>query len=481
MKSLDANSSDSSPPQNRQVLWKSYHVFLLPMILGNLIQSLSDTVNNIYLGQMLGLGAIASVSAFFPVLFILIAFMIGLGSGAAVLIGQSWGANEHDQVRAIAGTTLMVGLIASAAAFVFGNEFAELVLRLLRTPPDILPSSISYARVMMMATPAIFVIYLISLMLRGVGDTKTPLFMLLISATLNMLLTPALIRGWFGLPQMGVASGAYAMGIACCVAIIWAMWHLSHATVPLKAAKNHKMHLNAPNRCKHPFAPNAVFLKHLRIDKAILGKVLKIALPTTLSMITLSISEISVLFLVNHYGSQATAAYGAVNQIVNYVQFPAISISIAATILGAQAIGAGRADILGKIAQAGIKMNWILTGSLVILALIFSRSIIGLFITDPVVVDIAKTQLNIMLWSNVIMGMSMVLSGLMRASGEVVIPTAITMFCILFIEIPTAWALSNAYGINGIWVAYPIAFLTMLAMQTAYYKLVWRKKLINRL
>lgn len=227
-------------------------------------------------------------------------------------------------------------------------------------------------------------------MLRGVGDTETSLYMLLISATLNTLLTPALIRGWFVLPQMGVTSGAHAMGIACCIALIWAMWHLSYATIPLKAANNRRMHLNEPNRCKHPFAPNASFLKHLRIDTAILGKVLKIALPTTLSMITLSISEISVLFLVNHYGSQATAAYGAVNQIVNYVQFPAVSISVAATLLGAQAIGAGRADILGKIAKTGIKLNWMLTGSLVILALIFSRSIIGLFITDPVVVDIAK-------------------------------------------------------------------------------------------
>jgi putative MATE family efflux protein len=481
MNSSTLNNPPHPTPPNKPVLWKSYRFFLTPMIVGNLIQSLSDTVNNIYLGQMIGLDAMASVSAFFPVLFILVASMIGLGSGAAVLIGQAWGANEHDRVRAIAGTTLMVGVIAGISAFFFGAEFAEFVLRLLNTPSDILPNSIAYARIMMMATPAIFVIYLISLMLRGVGDTKTPLYMLIISATLNMMLTPALIRGWFGLPQLGVASGAYSMGIACCIAIIWSFWYLARTTIPLKTTNSHELNSSFQNRCKHPFAPNALFLEHLRIDAAILRKIFKIALPASLSMITLSISEISVLFMVNDYGSQATAAFGAVNQIVNYVQFPAVSISIAATILGAQAIGAGRADILSKIAQTGIKMNWILTGSLVILALIFSRSIIGLFITDPVVVDIAKTQLNIMLWSNVIMGMSMVLSGLMRASGEVVMPTAITMFCILFIEIPTAWALSNAYGINGIWVAYPIAFLTMLAMQTAYYKLVWRKKLINRL
>jgi putative MATE family efflux protein len=451
------------------VLWKNYLAFLVPMIMSNMLQALSGTVNNIYLGQMLGVGAMASVSAVFPVLFFLIAFMIGLGSGAAVLIGQAWGAKELDRVKAIAGTTLMVGLAAGLVIAVFGGAFAEPILRALGTPADILPGATSYGRVMLIAAPAIFVFLLSTSMLRGVGDTKTPLFTLLISTALSMIFTPALIRGWGGLPQLGVVSGAYAAGASFLIAMGWMVWYLLR-------------HEHAKTSSgKHPLAPDASFFKHLRIDKVILSKVLKIGLPTGLSMITISLAEIAVLFLVNRYGSQATAAYGAVNQIVNYVQFPAISIAIAASILGAQAIGAGRGHMLGKIAQTGIALNLVLTGSLVIIGLIFSRSIIGLFITDHVVVDMAKTLLDIMLWSSVIMGMSMVLSGLMRASGEVVMPTAITMFCILCIEIPTAWVLSNTYGINGIWAAYPITFLAMLALQTTYYRLVWRKKPIKRL
>lgn len=489
MNSSTLNSPNNPKPPNKPVLWKNYLAFLVPMIISNLLQALSGTVNNIYLGQMLGVGAMASVSAFFPVLFFLIAFMIGLGSGAAVLIGQAWGANEHERVRAIAGTTLMVGLLAGAVVAVFGGAFTEPMLRLLGTPADILPDSTAYAQVMLIAAPAIFVFLLITSMLRGVGDTKTPLFILLISTALSMALTPALIRGWFGLPQLGVTSGAYAAGASFLIALGWAIWYLRRATNPAhnstKIARNHGQNhavfLIAQPHDKHPLAPDASFLKHLRVDHVILGKVLKIGLPTGLSMITISLAEIAVLFLVNRYGSQATAAYGAVNQIVNYVQFPAISIAIAASILGAQAIGAGRGHTLGNIAKTGILLNLVLTGSLVVLGLIFSRSIIGLFITDPSVVDMAKTLLDIMLWSSVIMGMSMVLSGLMRASGEVVMPTAITMFCILCIEIPTAWALSNTYGINGIWAAYPITFLAMLTLQTTYYRLVWRKKPIKRL
>jgi putative MATE family efflux protein len=451
------------------------------MIMSNLLQALSGTVNNVYLGQMLGVGAMASVSAFFPVLFFLISFMIGLGAGASVLIGQAWGANEHDRVKAIAGTTLMVGLLAGTAVALFGGAFTEPMLRLLGTPADILPGSTAYARVMLIAAPAIFIFLLSTSMLRGVGDTKTPLYTLLISTALSMVLTPALIRGWLGLPQLGITSGAYAAGASFLIAMSWAFWHLRHTANPGRSASQPVMHFLTQPQSKHPLAPDASFLKHMRIDKVILGKVLKIGLPTGMSMITISLAEIAVLFLVNRYGSQATAAYGAVNQIVNYVQFPAISIAIAASILGAQAIGAGRGHMLGKIAKTGILLNLVLTGALVIIGLFFSRAIIGLFITDPAVVDMAKTLLDIMLWSSVIMGMSMVLSGLMRASGEVVMPTAITMFCILCIEIPTAWALSNTYGINGIWAAYPITFLSMLALQTSYYRLVWRKKPIKRL
>ena len=451
------------------------------MIISNMLQALSGTANNIYLGQMLGVGAMASVSAFFPVFFFLIAFMIGLGSGAAVLIGQAWGANELERVKAIAGTTLMVGLLSGLTVAVFGGAFTETMLRALGTPLDILPGATAYARVMLIATPAIFVFLLTTSMLRGVGDTKTPLFILLISTLLSFVLTPALIRGWLGLPQMGVTSGAYAAGASFLIAMAWAIWYLRRSAIPHRSAHSAAMHALAPPMVKHPLAPDAAFLKFLTIDRVILAKVLKIGLPTGLSMITISLAEIAVLFLVNRYGSQATAAYGAVNQIVNYVQFPAISIAIAASILGAQAIGAGRGHMLGHIAKTGIALNLVLTGSLVVIGLIFSRSIIGLFITDPAVVDMAKTLLDIMLWSSVVMGMSMVLSGLMRASGEVVMPTAITMLCILCIEIPTAWALSNMYGIKGIWAAYPITFLAMLALQTTYYRLVWRKKPIKRL
>ena len=453
-----------SPPTTAPappVLWRVYLAFLVPMIISNILQALSGTVNNIYLGQLLGVGAMASVSAFFPVLFFLISFMIGLGAGASVLIGQAWGAREPERVKAVAGTTLTIGLCAGLLVAIFGGTFTEPMLRALGTPADILPGATAYARIVLLAAPGLFLFLLVTSMLRGVGDTKTPLKTLLISTAVGLLVTPALILGWGGLPQMGVASGAYAAVASYLIALGWTAWYL--------------------RRKHHVLAPDAAFLKHLRFDRTIAAKVLRIGLPTAVSMITISLSEIAVLFLVNTHGSQATAAYGAVNQIVSYVQFPAISIAITASILGAQAIGGGRGQTLGKIARTGIVMNLVLTGSLVLLGYLFSRHMLGLFITDAAVVELAQTLLHIMLWSSVIMGMSMVLSGLMRASGTVLVPTLITVLSIGLVQVPVAWVLNSRYGINGIWAAYPVAFLTMLGLQSTYYQLVWKKKPIRRI
>ena len=448
-------------PTPRPHLWRAFLAFLVPMMASNILQALSGTINNVYLGQMLGVRAMAAVSAFFPILFFFISFMIGLGAGASVLIGQAWGAREPERVKAIAGTTLTVGIVVGLLVALFGGALTGPMLRLLHTPADILPSTTEYARIMLIAAPGIFVFLLVTSMLRGVSDTVSPLIALAVSTAIGLALTPALIRGWGGLPQMGVASGAWATVASYAVGLGWLAWHML--------------------RRNHPLAPDAAFLRHMKIDRAILARVLRIGLPTAMQVITMSLAEVAVLFLVNRFGSDATAAYGAVNRVVAYVQFPAMSIGITASIFGAQAIGAGRVGTLGAIARTGILMNLVLTGSLVLLAYLFSGTIIGLFITNAHVVEMAQTLLHIMLWSVIIYGMSTVLSGLMRASGTVLVPIGVTMFCIIAVQVPVAWTLSHLIGLDGVWIGYPAAFLTMLALQTSYYRLVWRKKPIRRL
>jgi putative MATE family efflux protein len=459
---------ETAPPVNPRAaaltfrpLWKTFLVFLAPMLLSNILQSLSGTLNNVFLGQMIGVHALAAISSFFPVMFFFIAFMIGLGAGASVLIGQAWGAREPDKVRAVAGTTLTVGVLFGLCVALFGGVFTEPMLHLLGTPPDIFDDATRYARIILIAMPGLFVFLLSTSMLRGVGDTVTPLDTLMISTLLGLAITPALIRGWFGLPQLGVASGAWATVVSFVIATTWLALYL--------------------RRKKSPLAPDAGFARHLRVRPPILKSVLKVGVPTGVQMIVVSLAEIALLSFVNGFGSNATAAYGAVNQVVAYVQFPAISIAITTSILGAQAIGAGYLDRLGAITRTALLMNLVLTGALVVLGYLFSRALMGWFITSEPVIEVAQTLLHIMLWSTVIFGMGSALSGIMRASGTVLVPTGISIFCIALIEIPVAWWMSHRIGLNGIWVAYPVAFTAMLTLQACYYRFVWRHKAIRRM
>src|SRR5258707_1180244 len=196
------------------------------MMLSNILQALFGTINNTYLGQMIGVDAPSAVSVFFPVMFFFVAFVMGLSSGATVLIGQAWGAGEPDKVRAVAGATLTIVLLCAATIAVFGGLFSRPLLIALATPPDILEEASGYARIMMITMPLTFVFILLTAMMRGVGDTMTPLLALAISTVVGLAVTPALIRGWVGLPRLGVASAAWASAASCLLTLLWLAAHL---------------------------------------------------------------------------------------------------------------------------------------------------------------------------------------------------------------------------------------------------------------
>ncbi|WP_430443444.1 MAG: MATE family efflux transporter [Pseudomonas piscis] len=442
-------------------LWQVYLLFLLPMVLSNFLQSFSGTLNGIYIGQLLGTQALAAVSGMFPILFFFIALVIGLGAGASVLIGQAWGARELDAVKSVAGSTLLLGAMIGLVGAVLGMLFARPVLQGLGTPADVLDDAVGYARVMMLILPLLLVFVLFTQLLRGVSDTLSPLLALIVSTVVGLLLTPALIQGWLGLPPLGIQSAAFAGLASNIIAMGFLVWRLRGQP--------------------HPLAFDRALFAALKLDRAILAKVLRIGLPTGVQMVVISLSELVILALVNHHGSQATAAYGAVTQIVNYVQFPALSIAITASILGAQAIGAGQLQRITPILRTGLLINLCLTGALVLLGYLISHWLLGLFIIDPAALVQAGHLLHIMLWSLLVFGFQAVVGGIMRASGTVLMPVAISIFCILGVQLPAAYLLDAQFGLQGVWMAFPVAYLAMLVLQVSYFKLVWRHKQIQRL
>src|SRR6185312_16169329 len=199
----------------------------------------------------------------------------------------------------------------------------------------------------------------------------------------------ALILGWLGV-RWGVESAAVAGIVANLIAFSAMLVYL--------------------NAVRHPLRFDREMLRDLGVDWKILATVVRIGVPTGIQVITVALAEIAVISFVNHFGARATAAYGAVNQIVGYVQFPAISIGITASIFGAQCIGARREDKLQSVVHSGVALNYAIGGVLILICYAFAWNLLGWFITEQQTLDIAHQLLMITLWSYLLFGNSAVLS-----------------------------------------------------------------------
>lgn len=314
---------------------------------------------------------------------------------------------------------------------------------------------------MLAGSPLLFIYIIYTSILRGVGDSTTPLIASAMTIGTGLIITPVLILGKFGFPQLGIIAPAIATTIGFLIALIFLYIYL--------------------NRTDHPLRPDLALMKHVRHQPELSKIILRLGIPTGIQMMTTSIAGLVIVGLVNRYGADATAAYGAVNQVLNYIQFPALSISIAASIFAAQAIGAGKSELLNKVTRTALGINIAITGALVTLAYLFSKYLMALFITDPQVVVLGQQLLFIVLWSILFFGASAIFASIMRASGTVTVPMIINIVAILFIEVPFAYLFSEWWGLKGIWYAYALAFVSLCILQGLYYQFFWKKKAVKAL
>jgi putative MATE family efflux protein len=444
-------------------VWQSLGVFLIPLMLSNILQSAGQTANAVYLGRLVGVNALAAVSAIFPMVFFLISFLIGLGAGSSVLIGQAFGARDQAKVKEIAGTTIALTVLLGVIVGIVGGTFAKTILAALGTPQSVLAASTSYARVTFFSIPILFTFLAYTTFLRGTGDTRTPFYVLVLSTALTFILTPAFILGFAGLPPFGTNGAAVANIVANALGLAALVVYLGIV--------------------KHPLAFDAAMIANLRLRPGIVATIARIGLPTSVNLVMVSLSEIAVLAFVNRFGATALAAYGAVNQIVSYVQFPAISIAIAASIFSAQSIGARRLDRIPRVVRSAVVLNYAIEGALCVLGYLFGSALIALFVKSTATVAIAHGLLAITLWSYALFGNARIISAVMISSGTVVWPTLISIVSIWGVEVPVAYLLSRytPLGLDGVWYGYPAAFIAGLGMQLAYYYAVWKNKPLARL
>jgi len=450
--SREARSSLTDGP-----IAKTLFFFAIPILLGNVLQTLNGSINAIWVGKLLGETALAATSNANFIMFFLISAIFGISMAAVILIGQNLGARRITEAKKVVGTSTTFFLIMSIITGALGVLFSPLILDWLNTPEDAMAMADIYTRIMFAGVPFMFCFNLFMAVLRGAGDSKTPFYFLLLSCVLDVGLNPLLILGLGPFPKMGIAGSATAALIAQSVSFVLMMVYLYAKQYFLRLTRS-ELHL-------------------LRMDGAIVRVMIRKGLPMGLNMIIVSLSNLLLILFVNAYGSEATAAFGVANQISSYIQMPALAIGGAVISMTAQNIGAGRWDRVSRITWNGVGFNVLLTGSLVAVLYLFNRPAVSLFLPEEGnAIELGMYINNMTLWSFILFGIFNVIASAVRAAGAVMVPLVITFIALMIVRVPLAGVLSELYGFHAMWWCFPISFAMATVLNALYYRFGnWRK------
>ncbi|WP_159883717.1 MATE family efflux transporter [Paenibacillus puerhi] len=432
-------------------LAKKLFVFAMPILFGNVMQSLNGTINAIWVGKYLGESAFAATSNANNIMFFLLSLVFGIGMASTIMVGQRIGAKDEEGAKRVVGASALFYVLLSVVIAAAGLSLSTQILGWLQTPPDSMGYALDYIRITFLGIPFMFFFNYIMTILRGAGDAKTPFYFLLMSAVLDIALNPLLIFGFGPIPRMETAGSALA-------AVIAQGFSLAAFIVYLY-------------KKKHPLRLTRADSRYVRFDPQIIKLLVRKGIPMGLQMLIVSTSAIAIVALVNGFGSAATAAFGAAMQISSYVQMPAMAIGGAVSAVAAQNVGAGKWDRVHRTTWIGTIFNLVMTGILVILIYAWNERILHIFLQDEAAIAIGMKINHITLWAYIVFGITFVVSGVIRSTGSVMVPLLTTFLALWCFRIPLAYYLGQAYGLEAVWWSFPIGFLCGLVLSVAYY--IW--------
>lgn len=426
--------------------------FALPMLIGNVFQQLYNFVDSIVVGRYVGKEALAAVGASFPLIFILVSFIIGITMGSTIMIAQYFGARDMKKVSLTIDTMYISLFVASILVTILGIAFSRPIFSLLHLEPDVIQQALTYFHVFLVGTIFFFGFNGTSAILRGMGDSKTPLYFLIMSTLVNLVLAILFV----GVFKWGIAGSAWATVIAQAGASITAILYLN---------KTHKIiKLN---------------IKTIRFNSDIFFKSVKIGLPTGIQQTFVAVGMLAVVRIVNEFGTNVMAAYSAAGRLDSLAGMPAMNFSAALSTFVGQNLGAGKSHRVKSGLFSTFKMSSLTALATTVLIIIFRYQLMSLFTTDAEVIRIGGQYLVIVSSFYFFYSTMFVISGVMRGAGDTLVPMFITMFSLWIIRIPLALILSRHFGAQGIWWSIPIGWFTGAACSYLYYlKGNWKTKVL---
>ena len=348
--------------------------FSIPMLLGNLIQISYSIINTIWVGHLVGEDAVGAVGISLPIIFVLIGLAMGISMAATILVSQFYGAKDYDMVEKVVNNSFSISLILGTVFIIVGIFSSDFLLRLMKTPPENFAMASSYLKISLSGFILFYLGILINSILRGIGDTVTPLMFMSIGIGMNAILDPFLIGGFGPFPSNGLNGAAYATIISQATALGISIAYLNR--------KNHIVAFNP---------------KKLILDKHISFLFFKIGLPSVIQQSLVSIGNLFITTFVNSFGSSATNAFGAVGRLDMFAFMPAITMSMAVSALTGQNLGAGNLQRVKEIFKWGILMTSSITIFISLIVVFLSKLILIMFGlgNDAEVMKIGITYLHI--------------------------------------------------------------------------------------
>lgn len=428
--------------------------FAIPMLLGNVFQQLYNVVDSVIVGKYIGKTALAAVGTSSPIIFLLVSFIIGITMGFTIVISQYFGAKDIVKVKKAINTLYIFLFFTSAFMSVAGILISGTIFRMIDLAPEIVPQASIFLNIFLAGLIFLFGYNGTSAILRGLGDSKTPLYFLIGSVAMNIILdlifVPLLHWGVWSVAVATIISEALAFGVQ--------IYYLN---------KYHKV---------VKFA-----MKEMSFDREIFRKSMRIGLPTGFQQTFVAVGMVALYWVVNQFGIDANAAYSAAGRIDSFAALPAMSFAMALSTFVGQNIGANKPERVKSGLWATFVMTSIVTLIISALIVFFRKPLMHMFTNDAAVIELGQSYLIVIGCCYILFSTMFVINGVLRGAGDTLIPMFISLFSLWLIRIPVAYILSKRpdIGVHGIWWSIPVGWLTGLILYYAYYLSGrWKKKAV---
>lgn len=448
--------SNHSSAQNRiteGVIWKQILIFFFPIVVGTLFQQLYNTVDAVIVGRFVGKEALASVGGSASVIsYQVIMIFTGLASGASVIISQCYGAKDSKRLEHGIHTAFAFSIMASFAISILGWFLTPWLLTIMKTPADILTDSILYLRIFFLGIISTLIYNMGSSIMRAVGDSKRPLYYLIVCCFANIFLDLSFVVIF----KMGIAGAAIATVIAQTISALLVIHALCTSYNDLR-----------------------LDLRNLHIDLRTLKSELRIGLPASLQSCMYGLTNIIIQTAVNGFGTDTTAAWGAFGKMDSIFWAVSGAFGITVSTFAGQNYGAGKHMRVYKSLRICLLLSLLINGSILGFMMLFAEPLFSLFTADIHVVQIGVYMLLHVVPSYLIYILVEIFTGVLRGIGDVFIPTLITIFGICGVRLP--WILIMTNICSELWViliSYPLAWAATALLLIPYY--FYRKRILMK-